>query len=252
VGRVVLPVVETGPEALFRLGEITTSDSGEFAGSMSLGPWLEMAGGVTAGVLAVLVDDVLGFALAEDLPRGRWSVSAEIGLEVLRPLPASGTVRVTGALRHQDSLGALATGEVRDATGALLALTSQRGRFVAAPADLVEEGSWGGPVAEGDLERLLAVRAGVPLAITDVLANEGGSLHGGVSLFASVLVAEAAAPGLVTASAHITYARAIPLGVDVTWRPSVRHPGRSLAVVDVDGMVGDRVCTTARVVLHPA
>jgi acyl-coenzyme A thioesterase PaaI-like protein len=86
---------------------------------------------------------------------------------------------------------------------------------------------------------------------TDVLANEGGSLHGGVSMFASDLVAGALAPGLVTASLHITYTRAVPIGAEVTWRAAVPHPGRSLTVVDVDGVVDGRTCTTARVVLHP-
>jgi acyl-coenzyme A thioesterase PaaI-like protein len=243
--------VDTGPEALFRLGELSVSEDDVFDGSMAMGPWLEVDGRTPAGALAVLVDDVLGFALVEHLPRGRWSVSAEITMDVLRPLPVTGNVRATGALRHQDGLGALATGEVRDEGGELLALVSQRGRFVVAPPDLVEEGSWGAPLTDGDLERLAAVRAGVPMPIAEVLANEGGTLHGGVSLYASTLVAEATAPGLVTASVHITYARAVEIGAEVTWRPSVRHPGRSLTVVDVDGVVDDRVCTTARVVLHP-
>jgi acyl-coenzyme A thioesterase PaaI-like protein len=70
-------------------------------------------------------------------------------------------------------------------------------------------------------------------------------------MFAADIVAGALAPGLVTSSIHIVYTRAIPIGVPVTWRAAVRHPGRSLAVVDVDGVVDDQVCTTARVVLHP-
>lgn len=246
-----LPVVTTGPEALFGLGEITADSDGRFAGSMELGPRLEVDGRTTPGVLAVLVDDVLGFALVEHLPRGRWSVSAEIGLDLLRPLPPEGRVHVSAVVRHRDALGALATGEVTTDDGEVLALVRQRGRFVDAPADLVEEGSWGGPVSPGDLDRLLAVRADVPLRVAEVLVNEGGSLHGGVSLFASIAVAEAAVPALVTASAHITYARGVAIGTEVTWRTAIRHPGRSLAVVDVAGVVDDRVCTTARVVLHP-
>jgi acyl-coenzyme A thioesterase PaaI-like protein len=130
-------------------------------------------------------------------------------------------------------------------------LTSQRGRYVKAPAGLVEEGSWGGPPAPGDLERLLAASADVPMPTTDVLANESDSLHGGISMLVSDLVASAVAPDLVTASAHITFTRVIPLGTEVTWRTDVVHRGRSLAVVDVDGLVDGRVCTTARVVLHP-
>jgi len=73
----------------------------------------------------------------------------------------------------------------------------------------------------------------------------------GAEVFASDLVASAMAPELVTASVHITFTRGIPIGHDVTWRASTRHAGRSLTVVEVDGVVDDRVCTTARVVLHP-
>jgi acyl-coenzyme A thioesterase PaaI-like protein len=69
-------------------------------------------------------------------------------------------------------------------------------------------------------------------------------------MFASDLVAGALAPDLVTASIHIVYTRVIPIGSSVLWRPNMRHAGRSLTVVDVDGVVDDQVCTSARVVLH--
>ena len=247
----VLPVVDTGPEALFRMGELSEKD-GTFRGSMASGPWLAVEGRTPAAAVAVLVDDLTGFALIAELPRGRWSVSAEITLDVLRPLPATGVVHAVARLVHADDLGGMATGSVSDEAGNVLALCSQRGRFIPSPPDLVEEGSWGGPVREGDLARLMATRADEPMVITDVLANEGGSLHGGIALFLSDVVAGAVRPDLVTASVHITYTRGIPIGSEIAWRAAVRHRGRSLAVVDVDGVVDDRVCTTARVVLHPA
>ena len=250
MSRVVLPVVETGPEAMFRLGEITVED-GTFRGSMAVGPWLEVGGRTPAGAVAVLVDDVLAYAITEDEPPGMWSVSAEITLDVLRPLPSSGGVHMEARLLHADSLGGLATGQVTDAEGTVLALASQRGRYIKAPDGLVEEGAWGGPPAPGDLARLLAVRPGPPMPTTDVLANESDSLHGGVSMLVSDLVAGSLRPDLVTASLRIAYPRGIRIGSTVIWRADVRHSGRSLAVVDVDGVVDDRVCTTARVVLHP-
>ena len=247
---VVLPVVETGPEALLRMGELTVDD-GTFRGSMPVGPWLEVEGRTPAGAVAVLVDDLLGYAIVADLPRGQWSVSAEITIDVVRPLPTSGGVHADARLVHADELGGLATGSVTDDDGRLLALTSQRGRFLRAPEGLVEEGAWGGPPTSGDLERLLATRADQPLPTTDVLANESGNLHGGISMFVADLVASALRPDLVTASVHITYTRGIPIGPELACRATTRHDGRSLAVIDVDGMVGDRVGTTARVVLHP-
>ena len=50
---------------------------------------------------------------------------------------------------------------------------------------------------------------------------------------------------------HIAYTRGIPIGAELVCRATTRHGGRSLAVIDVDGMVDGRVGTTARVVLHP-
>src|SRR4051794_18318127 len=182
---------------------------------MPVGPWLEVAGRTPAGALAVLVDDVLGFAIVEDLPSGRWSVSAEITLDVLRPLPSAGEVHASASLLHLDALGGVAAGRVTDDDGTVIALCSQRGRFIPAPSGLVEGGSWGGPVPAGALERLLATRADEPVPATDALANEGGNLHGGISLCVADLVAAAVAPELVTASVHITYTRGIPLGSSV-------------------------------------
>ena len=250
MSSVVLPVVGTGPEALLRMSELTLED-GVYRGWMPVGPWLTVRRRTPAGALAVLVDDLLAYAITEDLPNGRWSVSTEITLDVLSALPTSGRVFVKAHLVRSDDQGGFASGTVKDESGRLLAVCTQRGRYIPAPDGLVEEGAWGGPPRPGDLERLLAVRADAPMPTTDVLANEADNLHGGVSMFASDLVAGLLAPDLVTASIHITFARGIPIGSSVVWRTSVRHPGRSLTVVDVDGVVDDAVCTTARVVLHP-
>ncbi len=250
MATVVLPVVDTGPEALLRLGEIT-SDGGTYRGSMEVGRWLAVEGRTPTGAVAVLLDDVLAYAITADQPPGRWSVSTEITLDAFRPLPSLGRVLVEARLSYADGLSGFATGTVTDEAGTVLALVSQRGRYVRAPEGLVEEGAWGGPPAPGDLERLLASRAEEPVVTTDVLANESGNLHGGVSMFLADLVASALRPDLVTASVHVTYARGIPIGPELICRTTTRHDGRSLAVIDVDGMVEDRVCTTARVILHP-
>ena len=206
------------------MSELTVSDDGEFRGSMPVGPWLEVEGRTPAGAVAVLVDDLLGYAIVADLPRGHWSVSAEITLDVLRPLPTSGRVFANARLVHADALGGYATGTVTDEDGLLLATTSQRGRYLVAPDGLVEEGAWGGPPAPGDLERLLAARADEPVATTDVHANESGNLHGGVSMFLADLVASALRPDLVTASVHIAYTRGIPIGAAA--RLPGEHPPR--------------------------
>ncbi len=251
MSSVVLPVVDTGPEALLRMSELTLED-GVYRGAMPVGPWLAVRRRTPAGAVAVLVDDLLAYAITEGLPNGQWSVSTEITLDLLRPLPTSGRVFVKATLVQSDEQGGFASGEVHDESGRVLALCTQRGRYIPAPEGLVEDGAWGGPPRPGDLERVLAVKPDEPMPTTDVLANEADNLHGGIAMFASDLVAGSLASELVTASIHITFVRGIPIGSEVTWRTSVRHPGRSLTVVDVDGVVDDVVCTTARVVLHPA
>ncbi len=62
----------------------------------------------------MLVDDLLGYAITADLPSGRWSVSTEITLDVLRPLPTSGRVLADGKLVQSDEQGGFATGTVRN------------------------------------------------------------------------------------------------------------------------------------------
>ena len=41
-----------------------------FRGSMTVGPWLAVEGRTPAGAVAVLVDDVLAYAITEDEPPG--------------------------------------------------------------------------------------------------------------------------------------------------------------------------------------
>ena len=253
MSRVVLPVVETGPEALFRLGEITASGrSGVFRGSMAVGPWLEVARRTPAGAVAVLVDDVLAYAITEDEPPGMWSVSAEITLDVLRPLPTSGASTSEARLVHADSLGGLATGTVTDATGPSLALTQ--------PARALRRGARrpgrGGRVGRSAGARRPRAAAGRPRRRTDAdhrRARQRGRQPARRHLDARLR------PGRLGARARTSSPRrctsptpaASRSAAEVTWRADVRHPGRSLAVVDVDGVVDGPVCTTARVVLHP-
>ena len=74
---VVLPVVETGPEALLRMSELTVSDDGEFRGSMPVGPWLEVERRTPAGAVAVLVDDLLGYAIVADRVGKVWGLGSD-------------------------------------------------------------------------------------------------------------------------------------------------------------------------------
>lgn len=248
-----MPVLAGGPEDLFRLGPVTTTEEG-LAGSMPAGPWLAGPDGATAaGSLGVLVDDVLGYALIGARPEGGWSVSAEITLDVLAPLPTSGTIHCSGRLLQADALGAYADGRVTDDDGRLVAVTSQRGRFVPLAGEPVPASY--DPMADVDdaigwLDR--SYGAGEPFVVPDLLANPLGTVHGGMSFCLSELVARrAVAPHLTTASIRVAYTRAIRAGDTLTYLTEVRHGGRGLAVVDVTGTVDGRAATAARVSLHP-
>jgi acyl-coenzyme A thioesterase PaaI-like protein len=86
-----LPIVDAGPQSLFRIGRVV-ADGAVVRASMPTGPWLRgPGGGSTAGALGVLVDNVLGYAMIGSRPPEQWSVSTEIALDVLGPLPADGS-----------------------------------------------------------------------------------------------------------------------------------------------------------------
>ncbi|MCH1866194.1 PaaI family thioesterase [Nocardioides sp. CFH 31398] len=247
-----MPVLAGGPEDLFRLGPVTTTGDG-LAGSMPAGPWLAGADGSTAaGSLGVLVDDVLGYALIGARPEGGWSVSAEITLDLLAPLPTSGAIHCTGTLLHADALGAYAEGRVTDDDGRLVAVTSQRGRFVPLASEPVPASYE--PVADADDAIGWLARAfadGEPFVVPDLLANPLGTVHGGMSFCLSELVARrSVAAHLTTASVRVAYTRGIRAGDTLTYVTDVRHAGRSLAVIDVTGVVDGRTATAARVSLH--
>ncbi len=128
--------MEGGPERFFRVarpeaaGEVVST-------SMPAGPWLNGPyGRPLAGALGVLVDNVAGYVLVLRHPPGGWSVSAEITLDMRRPVPADGSVLTAeGIVRHVGQAGGFSSASVTDSSGQLLAVGTQHGRWVwAAPA----------------------------------------------------------------------------------------------------------------------
>jgi uncharacterized protein (TIGR00369 family) len=267
-----LPGVTGGPEHLFRVDDMRV-DGDRVRGSMVSGSWMTGPDGLPSpGALGVFADDLLGSAIIRHRPPGRWSVSTEISIDVLEPVPGDGSTLRGGAnLVHANAAGALATGQVLDASGQVIAVCQQRGRFVDdAPAGIdldapveLERSLLPDPEAVPNASALLGVRwAGcgsreLALPVTDVLVNPLGNLHGGVALCASELVAGQAllgsGPPLVTASVHITFVRPSPLGMVVTLTGRVLHRGRTLGVVEVVGTSPEgKVCTLATVAAHQA
>lgn len=82
---------------------------------------------VAPGGLGVIVDDVLGYAILRHRPEGMWSVSTEVTLDVLGPLPVDDQpLRATARVIHADGRGGFAQGEIRNAADEVVAVGTQR------------------------------------------------------------------------------------------------------------------------------
>jgi len=243
-----LIVVEGGPERFFRVAR-PTADGDVISSSMPAGPWLNgPSGRPLAGTLGVLIDNVAGYVLVLGRPPGGWSVSAEITLDLFRPLPGDGSVLTArGTLRHADDVGGFASASITDDSGRLVATCTQHGRWLpAGPGS--HRTAPAGPPAAADLAGYLGgqVRAAdggalLELTVTPDLTNPLGNLHGGVTLCACDLIAQAAVEAAVeaaggpprTASVHVAYPRPVPVGARVRFTAQVEHLGRAFAVVRV-------------------
>jgi uncharacterized protein (TIGR00369 family) len=238
-----------GPERAFQIGPLVAAD-GTVTSSMPVGPWLNApSGGPPGGVLGVLADDVLGSALLAGRPPGLWSVSAEISVDLCRPVPADGVLAAEGRHMYSDDSGGLASGSVVDGAGRLIALCRQHGRWVTARPDAPPSGQPApakspGPSAPAALSDLLGAwpRAAdgcalLTVAVSPDLTNPLGNLHGGITLLVSDLVARAAfaaAGGPTrTTSIHVAYPRPMPLGTTVRFEAQVIHRGRTFGVAQV-------------------
>jgi uncharacterized protein (TIGR00369 family) len=127
--------IESGPER--SLGITRSKIVGDdVVTSMVTGPWLNgPAGSPPGGVLGVLVDDILGFAIVRGRPAGWWSVSAEISVDLTGPVPADGSrIEARGRNVHSGQHGGISSGTVHDASGNIIALCRQHGRWARRPA----------------------------------------------------------------------------------------------------------------------
>lgn len=253
-----LPIIPAGPESLFQVPRVEV-DGEWLRSSMPTGPRLAGPDGRTVGgSLGVLIDNVLGYALIAHRPRDQWSVSTEIALDLLGPLPVDGsTLHAEARVEYVGGGGGVgfASGRVVDDSGRSVAMCRQWGRFVPATTAL-EVGAAPFESADGDdLCSLLGARSvspsGLSLDVAGALQNPMHNLHGGIALCASDLAAVLAladdGPRLATTSVKILYARPVPGASRLDLRTTVRHRGRSLATVDVVGAVGGRVCTLTTV-----
>jgi uncharacterized protein (TIGR00369 family) len=221
----------------------------------------------SAGSLGVLVDNVLRYAVIAERPQGHWPVSAEISIELCAAIPIDGSsLRAEASLLHVDASGGLASARVLDEDGRVIALCSQRGRFIGHDQAAMPAPAWesdNDPLLTSPITGLASLMGAKPLLtangaelhLTVRLGNPLANLHGGISLCASELVGLAAlqnsGPQFETASVHVVYARPIPLGSDVIFHASVTHRGRSLAVAQIISTNdAGKPCTIATVTAH--
>lgn len=252
-----LTVVTSGPEQLFGVSPVA-QEGAELVATMPLGPGTRVGGRPQAAALGVLVDDVLGYAV-NTLAAG-WSVSTEVSMDLLAPLPAYGWAECRARIVHVDATGAVTEGVVT-VRGDVVARAVLRGRFrdhepdpaVLAAGRTVDVG----PVDRTDLDTVLgggvAHRArGLTVRASSRFANPLGNLHGGMHVCFHERAAALAAPALpTTASVRVQLVRGVPTGADLELVPRVLHAGRTLAVVGVEARDGDgRLCSAATVVRH--
>ncbi|WP_328611177.1 PaaI family thioesterase [Amycolatopsis sp. NBC_00345] len=234
-----------GPEALFAVDGFAYTD-GEVRARMLLGPWSDGLGG--AGSIGVLVDNILGYALIAQAPDERWSVSTEISVDFLRPLPGNGTwLSARGRTVDVGAAAGLAEGSVFGEDGRLIARSRQWGRFVGrgpGPDGDVLPGHHSRATASvlNDLRQEVGAaegRAQLRFGVADELVNPHGTLHGGVTLWAAGLVAGAALSTLTAtlnpASIAVSYLRPFPHGDVAEIQAEVVSRGRSLALTRVTG-----------------
>jgi uncharacterized protein (TIGR00369 family) len=252
-----------GPEQLFRYTPVHAERT-QVVGAMITGPWLAGPGQEPgAGALAVLVDNVLGHAIIGDRPDGQLSVSTEIGIDLIGKVPVDGsTVHARARTVETDATGGLATGEVVDAAGNIIARCRQRGRFlerrpVAGPNGRPGLGATAWAQAS-DLVTLIGAVTSLTdnedtleLTVSPTLANPMGILHGGISFCVSDWLGVRALRPLTSASVSVAYLRPAPADGRVRFTAEVAHAGRGLGVARVMGRNGaGKLCTVATVIAH--
>lgn len=274
-----LLVMDGGPERTLRVGRPGTGDDpAEVSATMVTGPWLNgPADAVPGGALGVLVDNALAHVLLRNRRADRWSVSAEISVDLCAPVPADGTpLTVRARMTHFGERGGLATGTVRDPGGSVIATCSQHTRWIPSPfnpddveaffkarmAEPVQGKTPAEVYAEGgpaSLTELLDARVRVAdgcavleVPATKELCNPLGNMHGGITFCAVDLAAQAALRSVGgpvhTGSVHVAYPRPVAPGTTARFEAQVIHSGRSLGLVRVTALnEAGRPCVVASV-----
>lgn len=234
---------------------------GAHTGTMRTGPWvLDPDGRPFGAAAAVIMDNTLATSLHASEPRLQWIVTTELLLNVLRPLPADGSIlEAWTRTRVADSAGGMASGTLLgpDGTEYLQATGWFQGVDRNDPAAVAHFTAMAGlplgPDTEVPLGRLLGARPTTPAPNTgrpevtdgfgagwgferkDELRNPHGAIHGGALSMMAALAAQQAMgdrAGFDLQSLRVLFLR--PAGGEIASRVRVRHAGRSLRTVQVE------------------
>jgi uncharacterized protein (TIGR00369 family) len=258
VRRYDLPINPDGvPEYFMGVGDIDLDANESFA-SLQSGPWLSWDGlRVSLGSLGVLFDNVLAYPMLSGSSDASALVSTEITVDSLVPLAVdAGTLSARGTLLARDEQSAFATAELHAADGTLVAIASQRGRFVpyqeaplydyrAVKAGTIES-SLADLVWLGNEPPCLDDEGRIEVAVESRLGNHMNCMHGGISIliaeWSAIAAAHAEGRELATVSLRVAYARPIPVGTTATFETTVLHLGRSAANVSVVARTQEGKC----------
>lgn len=248
------------PEHAFGVTGLRLAGGGTVSGSMrASGTLLGPDGEPAAGAVAVLADDTLGFAAAAASPAPCWSMSIEISLDYLGPLPARTALHIRAQGTRVDAVTGYALGEIRDDSDEIVVHARHHGRIVPAPALGAAEPGQADPVAAATVTELLGARVdrtgGAPALVIDdpdPWVSPLGALHGGVAISATEAAATYATSGssvpLRTTSLTVAFTRPLRGGRPLTFQTRALHAGRTVRVVEVTGYADGVPCTFGRVI----
>ena len=110
------------PHFVERLG-VRSDEEGRLV--VRLGPeHLRSLGIAHGGFVATLLDSVMGRDAGKQAPAGHYVVTAQLNVNYIRPAWEGETLLASAQLRHKGRKTAVAQGEVRTASGALVATAS--------------------------------------------------------------------------------------------------------------------------------
>jgi uncharacterized protein (TIGR00369 family) len=112
-----------------RLG-VRLDDEGRLVLEVSVGH-LRTLGIVHGGVVATLLDSVMGMSAARSAPADHYVVTAQLNVHFIRPAWEGETLIASSKVRHNGRKTAVAEGEIRTSSDALVATGSATFVYVA-------------------------------------------------------------------------------------------------------------------------